>query len=351
MAQGNRRGVPQYRHPHQLSRGGALILEKYVPGFEQDCVAAGAIVWDALENVLNYDLGGYRALPPAEEQSGHCRLIGGSRMLLEGVLRRRVFEKPNVILRPSSVVTGLAFTPDGSRVTGVRLKDGSELSGDLVVDASGRGSKLRDWLGEAGVKGLVPPEIVDSGLQYSSRNYRLPANWPKEKLCLLSRSKGDGRHCIVLPMEHEQWQVILAGRKPHLPPADEEGFLQWIKDLPTSDTYDALTAATPTSPVFVYTSTQNIHRHLENVEMPDGLVAVGDAACSFNPIYGQGMTAAVQGADLLAQSIGSRLEAAQTSSSTTSRQEILKGLSQEFQTKLTATVEFPWKVATGNDIK
>eukprot|EP00884_Botryococcus_braunii_P018702 jgi/Botrbrau1/5515/Bobra.0023s0003.2 len=246
------------------------------------------------------------------------------------------------------VVTTATFDVDGA---GVRLKDGSELSGDLVVDASGRGSKLRDWLGEAGVKGLVPPEIVDSGLQYSSRNYRLPANWPKEKLCLLSRSKGDGRHCIVLPMEHEQWQVILAGRKPHLPPADEEGFLQWIKDLPTSDTYDALTAATPTSPVFVYTSTQNIHRHLENVEMPDGLVAVGDAACSFNPIYGQGMTAAVQGADLLAQSIGSRLEAAQTSSSTTSRQEILKGLSQEFQTKLTATVEFPWKVATGNDIK
>eukprot|EP00884_Botryococcus_braunii_P018699 jgi/Botrbrau1/5512/Bobra.0023s0001.1 len=125
-----------------------------------------------------YDFGGYRALPPAEEHSASCQIIGGSRILIERVLRMRVLEMPKIIQRPSTVVTGLTFTPDGSRVTGVRLKDGSELSGDLVVDASGRGSKLRDWLGEAGVKGLVPPEIVDSGLQYASRRYRRPANWP-----------------------------------------------------------------------------------------------------------------------------------------------------------------------------
>eukprot|EP00884_Botryococcus_braunii_P018704 jgi/Botrbrau1/5517/Bobra.0023s0005.1 len=94
-----------------------------------------------------------------------------------------------------------------------------------------------------------------------------------------------------------------------------------------------------------------MNNHLEKVEMPDGLVAVGDAACSFNPIYGQGMTVAIQGADLLAHSIGARLHAGQGPLSAAGRQESLKGLSREFQTKLAATVDFPWKIATGDDIK
>eukprot|EP00884_Botryococcus_braunii_P018703 jgi/Botrbrau1/5516/Bobra.0023s0004.1 len=217
--EGDRRGVPQHSQPHVFLMGGAKLLEEYLPGFEHDCVAKGAVIWDALENMLNYDFGTYLARAPAGE--GHCRLIGGSRFLLEGVLRQRVLEKPNVLLRPSSVVTGLTFSPDGVRVTGVRLKDGSEVTGDLVVDASGRGSHLREWLEEADVKGLVPPETVNSGLHYASRRYRRPADWPKDRLCLVTSNKPrDGRLCIMLPIEDEDWQIVCAGRNPHICPAE-----------------------------------------------------------------------------------------------------------------------------------
>eukprot|EP00884_Botryococcus_braunii_P018705 jgi/Botrbrau1/5518/Bobra.0023s0006.1 len=157
-AQGERRGVPQHRQPHLLLMGGAKLLEKYLPGFEQDCVAEGALIWDILENNLHYTFGTYAVQAPAGE--GRCRLIGASRNLLEGVLRRRVLEKPKVFFRSSSAVTGLTFSGDGSRVTGVRLKDGSEVMGDLVVDALGGGSRLLEWLEAADVKGLLPPETV-----------------------------------------------------------------------------------------------------------------------------------------------------------------------------------------------
>jgi 2-polyprenyl-6-methoxyphenol hydroxylase-like FAD-dependent oxidoreductase len=71
----------------------------------------------------------------------------------------------------------------------------------------------------------------------------------------------------------------------------------------------------------------HMHGVLPQVEMPDGLVVVGDAACSFNPVYGQGMTVAVQGADLLAETISARLQKSASLSPTAIR-ENLKGLSR-----------------------
>lgn len=44
--------MPQYYQPHVLLMGGTRILEKYVPGFESECVARGATMWDPLENMM-----------------------------------------------------------------------------------------------------------------------------------------------------------------------------------------------------------------------------------------------------------------------------------------------------------
>eukprot|EP00884_Botryococcus_braunii_P018708 jgi/Botrbrau1/5520/Bobra.0023s0008.1 len=277
-----RRGVPQQNQPHVFLMGGAKLLEKYIPSFEQDCIAEGAIMWDVLKNLLNYDFGTYFARAPAGK--GHGQVIGASRKLVERVIRRRVLEKSKVFLRPSSLVTGLTFSPDGSRVTGVRLKDGSEVMGDLVVDASGRGSHMREWLEEADVKGLVPPETVNSGLQYASRRYRRPADWPTDKLCLVVTNKPlDGRVCMMLPIEHDEWQIVCAGRQPYLCPGDEEGFLEWIRALPTSDIYDAVRVTTPVSPISMYSRTQNMNNHLEKVEMPDGFGGNGGCGLQLQP--------------------------------------------------------------------
>ena len=72
-----------------------------------------------------------------------------SRSLLERVLRRALDEQANVqVLEGQQVV---ALLGSGRRVTGVRTAgvDGAgeaTVAADLVVDASGRGSRLPEWL-------------------------------------------------------------------------------------------------------------------------------------------------------------------------------------------------------------
>ena len=58
-----------------------------------------------------------------------------SRPLLERTVRERVEALAPVGIRDRTTVAGLATDATGTRVTGVRLQDGSSLAGDLVVDA------------------------------------------------------------------------------------------------------------------------------------------------------------------------------------------------------------------------
>ena len=69
--------------------------------------------------------------------------------------------------------------------------------------------------------------------------------------------------------------------------ADDEGFKEFARTLPRPDLYQAICAAEPLSAVTTYARTQNERKHFESVDMPDGLAVLGDAACCFNPIYGQ----------------------------------------------------------------
>ena len=51
-----------------------------------------------------------------------------------------------------------------------------------------------------------------------------------------------------------------------------------------------------------------MHTTLLQVDLPQGLCVVGDAATCFNPIYGQGMTVGIKGAILLRDTLQKRLQ-------------------------------------------
>ena len=83
------------------------------------------------------------------------------------------------------MVTGLVASENPQRVTGVRTKaddQAAELTADLVVDASGRGTRITDWLEELGLP--APRQtVVDADSGYSTRWYQgpdeadRPADW------------------------------------------------------------------------------------------------------------------------------------------------------------------------------
>jgi 2-polyprenyl-6-methoxyphenol hydroxylase-like FAD-dependent oxidoreductase len=219
---------------------------------------------------------------------------------------------PNVRVQQGADVAGLIRGwPDDDRVAGVRLRSrtagpdggrgGVEFTADLVVVADGRNSRLPDWLAALGYQ--PPAETVVNSFQgYASRLYRPPAGFEPDwkGLYVQQAPPVDPRGGLVSPVEGGRWLVSLIGGDGDYPPTDEAGFLAFARSLRSPAVYEAIAGAEPLTPIAGQRATENRRRHYDRLgRFPDGVVAVGDAVCAFNPVYGQGMSAAALGAEVL----------------------------------------------------
>ncbi|BDA41680.1 Putative epoxidase LasC [Coccomyxa sp. Obi] len=346
-----RGGVPQFQQPHVMLVGGLRLCEELFSGFTESLRQAGGQPVDWLKDCKAYDFGVYMDPLPQSEESP-LGSVGATRKLMEHTARNILLTRPNMSLQCGSLVTGLRFSDDNSTVLGVVLKDGNEISADIVVDASGRNSKVSEWLEAAGCS-APPQQVINSGLGYGTRTYKMPEDWRLKhgwNSFLISPRPGTGRQGLLLPVEHDRWQVILTGLAGDHPPTDEEGYLEFARSLPQKDIYEAIKQAEPIGPVYTYSRTENVRRHYEKVDLPAGVCILGDAATCFNPVYGQGMTVGIKGAILLRDLLQKRLGPGVKFSSEQSKA-VLKGFGKEFQTELAALQDFPWTVATGDDEK
>ncbi|MBE9010890.1 monooxygenase [Pseudanabaenaceae cyanobacterium LEGE 13415] len=323
-----RRGVPQSVQPHVLYAKGYRILEELFPGIGETLTAAGAIPFDWARDFLFFQAGKWtpRTEAPTDLKSFTC-----TRPLLESVIRQWVSKLANVEFLQQRKVIGLLG--DRSFIQGIRFQEGS-LSAQLVVDASGRSSQLPKWL-EA--FGLTPPRstVVDPGLGYATRRYRIPLkNQPDGKILLVSQEPPDQpRLGYLAQVEADQWIATLGGYGQDYPPNDHEGFLRFAQSLDDPAFYQAIVESEPLSEVQCHRATVNRLYHYEAVQMPKGLIAIGDSVCALCPIYGQGMTVSALSALVLRR----WLEQSKTS--------------QDFQKQLARNNAFPWSLATGFDSK
>jgi 2-polyprenyl-6-methoxyphenol hydroxylase-like FAD-dependent oxidoreductase len=263
-----------------LVRGGE-IMEGLFPGLYDELVQAGAHLMDAGEMRILNPLGWV-----ASTRTG-LPLLVVSRPLLETHVRRRVTAK----IVDDVHVTGLSF--HGSTVDGVLTGDG-RVDADLVVDASGRSSKLPKWLAEAGI--VVPePVEVDSRTGYATRIYTAPEDIPvvvAESLASPHTPRGG----IVMRIEGDRVMVTAQGAGGDHPPRDPEGFQRFLDSL-RGPIAGMLADAEPLTPAYLFARTASRRFAFERTPgWPGGLVAVGDAVCVFNPVYGQGMTVAAMAA-------------------------------------------------------
>jgi 2-polyprenyl-6-methoxyphenol hydroxylase-like FAD-dependent oxidoreductase len=149
---------------------------------------------------------------------------------------------------------------------------------------------------------------------------------------------------VLLPIEGNRWIMSLTGGGGDYPPTDEHGLADFVRSLPSLDIHNAVKAAKPLSPIFGYRATQNRWRHYETLSRwPDGLVVLGDAACTFNPVYGQGMTIAALAALVLQQCLRDQQNR--------ERENALTGLGRRFQKALAKINKGPWLLATGQDVR
>lgn len=333
-----RAGVPQAHHLHVLVTAGQRALDQLFPGLIAELHEVGAVRVDAPTDILYLTPVGWRERFPATH-----RLVGVSRELLDWTVRRRLAADPRVRFMPGHEAVRLLGSDDRDAVTGVLLRprgadtEVRRVDADLVVDASGRGSHAPQWLDDLGYG--RPDEVrVESGLGYASRRYLLPAGtadgW--KNIVLMPQPPRSGRGGVLYPIENGRWMVTLGGLGGDCPPTDEAGFLDFARGLRSPVLYEAIKDATPDSPIHGFRNTGNHRRRYEAMpRWPDGFAVVGDAACTFNPVYGQGMSVAAQAGLALAEQLrtgGGRLGRAA-------------------QVKVAAGSETAWLIATGADLR
>jgi 2-polyprenyl-6-methoxyphenol hydroxylase-like FAD-dependent oxidoreductase len=124
------------------------------------------------------------------------------------------------------------------------------------------------------------------------------------------------------------------GRANH-PPADDEGFLAFAGSVAPPDVAAVIRSAEPTTEVVTYRYPAYQRRHYRRLRrFPDGLLVAGDAQCSFNPIYAQGMTVAALEALELRRCLADRRD----------------GLARRYFAAVDRIVNGAWRMGLGADL-
>jgi 2-polyprenyl-6-methoxyphenol hydroxylase-like FAD-dependent oxidoreductase len=330
----SRRGVPQDRHLHLLLPAGIDALEALFPGLVDGLCAEGARAGET--DRIRICLNGYRLAPV---RTGD-RAVFCSRPFLESQVRRRVREQRSITVRDGVRIRGLASARDGNRVEGVELAspDGADrevLRAEVVVDCSGRRSPVPGWLAELG---HLTPEVDELNVQvrYATRRYELPAGVLDDDHHVLIGPTPDGpRGAAMTHVEDDSWIVTLFALAGETAPTDGDGFEPFAASLPIQDVHEALRAGRALDDPAPYRFPANRRRRYERLkDLPAGLLAAGDAVCSFNPIYGQGMTIAA----IEAQHLQERLRSDDLPSA------------REWFDDTAQVIDVAWQLAIGSDL-
>ncbi|MEV6771988.1 FAD-dependent monooxygenase [Nocardia sp. NPDC051030] len=323
-----RKGIPQGRHSHTLMCGGARAIEHLLPGTTNRLTELGARRLDLPADVLTCSAEGWYRRHP-----GSAYVLACSRPVIDHAVYRSLVAAHDIRIRTGTKAAGLIG--DGARVTGVRTDSGT-LSADLVIDATGRGSRAPQWLAELGVP-PVHEAVVDPGLVYVTRRYDAPSvRLPAVMIQPRPGTGEPGMGAAIFPIEGGQWIVTMIGTRGGVPPTDPDGYTEFARRLRHSVVSDLLDRARPAGPILSYRGTLNRRRHFERVRLPEGFLAIGDAVTALNPNYGAGMSVAARQAVVLRNHLA--------------RRGITDGLGRLAQAGAAKEANSAWNAALGTDL-
>ncbi|CAN5830513.1 hypothetical protein BH23THE1_BH23THE1_22300 [soil metagenome] len=351
---GPRNGTPQSNHIHVLLIKGKELLLKLFPDIERKLVARGAHTVNLTKDVDYYVGTGYSI-----KFESNLTTIACTRQLLEHEIKNEIIESfHNVNLRENTRATELVVVKDKKTgwstckgVTVISADTNSEetIMGDLVVDTSGRESKTSEWLEQLGYD--KPKEtVVNSYIGYSTCWFKPTGQLPSaadnapiiKPTIILTNPPLNPRMGVIYPVEDSSWLVGILGIGKNYPPIDNQGFLQYTKELETLDIYNAIKDFELSGPIFGYRTTGSRQYHYEKMKTwPENFVTYGDSVSAFNPFYGQGITVACIEAVTLDNTLRDRKK----------RNKGLSGFPHIFQKKVSKINTLPWLLGISEDFR
>jgi flavin-dependent dehydrogenase len=333
------KSVPQGNHLHALLNGGQQVLAALYPGFTDDLRKLGAKQFSIGRDVAWYFPDGKAYSPTGSLREpfdvgldGHC----ASRGLIEHVVRCRTQEFAGIRVHTETTVRGLMYRD--ARVLGVLCDEGRSIETELVIDATGRTSHAPQWLEAAG---LSAPRQTTIGVDtaYSTALFRVPDWYDGEPLVfIVGPAPAFTRRGYVIRIENQSLLVSLIGRFGDYPPTDRDGFLGFAKELHSDLAWRIVRNGEQLTPVAHHRFPASVQRHYEELTI-DRFVAIGDALCTFNPIYAQGMSAAARQANLLGKVVAEHLSPGPE----------LDGIAADFYSRAAELNRTPWDLAAGFD--
>ena len=322
-----RRGVPQDRQAHILLHRGLQAIDGLLPGFRAELLARDAVPFDSGRMPWLSEHGWLSNDQPSWE------VVSATRPLMDAVARDLLRRLPGIAIRDGLRVHGLESVPGAWRVL-ADSADGPEVSvsAPVVVDASGRSSRLSHWLPQ-----LRQPEaqLVDARVGYAGQLHVARGEPPLQTGLAIIGRLPDGASGLALPVEQGRWMISAAGMGDFRPPRDLAGYRGFFAGLRDPAIVDLLHVLEPAGEITVHRQTSNRRfawgRH---ADWPAGLLVLGDALCSLDPIYGQGITVAAMQAERLHDALSAG-----------------RPVDRRLQRQLLAVTELPWSIATGNDLR
>ncbi|MEU4768528.1 FAD-dependent oxidoreductase [Actinosynnema sp. NPDC023794] len=333
---GTRRGIPQGSHAHALLARGQQILEDFFPGLLKEMQDDGVPIGD-MAGRLRWYFNGARL---AQQDCGLLS-VSATRPQLEAYIRDRVSALPNVEILQRTVIRGLVVSGDKTKVTGVRVTGADTdanaedvIAADLVVDATGRGSRAPAWLEEFGYE-RPDEDSIKIDLTYTSRNFTLADDPFGDDLAINPVAfPANPRGAFFVNLGDRKALVSLTGILGDRPPGDIEGFLDYTQSLSAPEIHDAVRKAKPSGEATTFRVPASVRRRYDKLDrFPAGFLVIGDGVCAFNPVYGQGMTVAAMEAVALTEHLA-------------------KGQPRpvEFFREIKPIIDAPWSISAGGDL-